>query len=72
MSTMSQENDANLAEQSEKSSPTKKKNTCKTVYCVDGKPVHLNLIDRLRIKLMSKHEKQAFLAEKLLKQEKKG
>lgn len=43
-----------------------------TVYYVDGKPVKLNWFDRLRIRFMSTYEKQAFLGEKLLKQERLG
>lgn len=46
-----------------------KKNPNTVVYHVDGKPVKLNLFDKMRIKLMSKHEQQAFLAAKLLEQE---
>lgn len=42
----------------------------KIVYQVDGKTVKLNWFDRLRMRLMSKYEKQAFLANKLLTQEK--
>lgn len=48
------------------------KTKTRTVYYVDGKPVRLNWFDRLRIRFMSLHEKQAFLAEKLLKQERRG
>lgn len=47
------------------------KTKTKTVYYVDGKAVKLNWFDRLRIRFMSTYEKQAFLAEKLLKQERK-
>lgn len=43
-----------------------------TVYYVDNKPVRLNWFDRIRIKFMSTYEKQAFLADKLLKQERKA
>lgn len=42
-----------------------------TVYYVDGKAINLNWFDRLRMRFMSAHERQAFLAEKLLKQERK-
>lgn len=42
----------------------------KVVYYVDGKPVKVNLFDRVRIKMMSDYERQAFLAAKLLEQEK--
>lgn len=48
------------------------KTKVRTVYYIDGKPVKLNWFDRLRIKFMSTYEKQAFLAEKLLKQERLG
>lgn len=44
----------------------------RTVYYVDGKPVKLNWFDKLRIRFMSTYEKQAFLAERLLRQEKKA
>lgn len=44
----------------------------RTVYYVDGKAVKLNWFDKLRIRFMSTHEKQAFLAEKLLRQERRG
>lgn len=43
-----------------------------TVYYVDGKAVKLNWFDKIRIKFMSTYEKQAFLAAKLLKQERRG
>lgn len=43
----------------------------KTIYYVDGKPVKLNWFDKLRLALMGRYEKQAFLAEKLLEQERK-
>lgn len=45
------------------------KTKTKTVYYVDGKAVNLNWFDKVRIRFMSTYEKQAFLAEKLLKQE---
>lgn len=48
------------------------KTKVRTVYYVDGKAVKLNWFDRLRIRFMSTYEKQAFLGEKLLKQERKG
>lgn len=48
------------------------KTKTRTVYYIDGKAVKLNWFDRLRIKLMSQYEKQAFLAEKLLQQERKA
>jgi hypothetical protein len=48
------------------------KTRTRTVYYVDGKPVKLNWFDKLRIRFMSTYEKQAFLAEKLLRQEKKA
>lgn len=48
------------------------KTRTRTVYYVDDKPVKLNWFDRLRIRFMSGYEKQAFLAGKLLKQEKKA
>ena len=48
------------------------KTRVRTIYYVDGKPVKLNWFDRLRIRFMSTYEKQAFLGEKLLKQERKG
>lgn len=48
------------------------KTKTRTVYYVDGKPVRLNWFDRLRVRFMSTYEKQAFLAEKLLKQERRG
>jgi len=44
----------------------------RTVYYVDDKPVKVNWFDRLRIRFMSAYEKQAFLAGKLLKQERKA
>jgi len=47
------------------------KTKTRTVYYVDGKAVRLNWFDRLRIRFMSTYEKQAFLAEKLLKQERR-
>lgn len=47
------------------------KTKTRTVYYIDGKAVKLNWFDRLRIKFMSTYEKQAFLAEKLLKQERR-
>lgn len=48
-----------------------KKTKIRTVYKVDGKIVKLNWFDRLRIRFMGPYEKQAFLAEKLLRQERK-
>lgn len=48
------------------------KTRTRTVYYVDGKPVKLNWWDKLRIRFMSAHEKQAFLAEKLLRQERRA
>lgn len=47
------------------------KTKTKTVYYVDGKAVKLNWFDKLRIRFMSTYEKQAFLADKLLKQERR-
>lgn len=41
------------------------------VYYVDGKPIHLNLFESIRVKFMSAYERQAFLAAKLLEQERK-
>lgn len=52
-------------------SPVVKTRT-RTVYYVDDKPVKLNWFDRLRIRFMSTYEKQAFLANKLLCQERKA
>lgn len=49
---------------------TKSKN--KTTYRVDGKIVYVSWFDKFRMSLMSRYEKQAFLAEKLLKQEKRN
>lgn len=43
----------------------------RTVYYVDGKPVSVSWWDRLRIRFMSTYEREAFLAAKLLKQERK-
>lgn len=48
-----------------------KKTKIRTVYKVDGKIVKLNWFDRLRLRFMGAYEKQAFLAEKLLVQERK-
>ena len=48
------------------------KTKTQTVYYVDGKAVKLNWFDRVRIRFMSTYEKQAFLAAKLLEQERKG
>lgn len=48
------------------------KTRTRTVYYVDGKAVKLNWFDKLRIRFMSVHEKQAFLAEKLLRQERRA
>lgn len=44
--------------------------TVTTTHYIDGKAVRLNFWDRIRIIFLSKIEKQAFLAQKLLKQEK--
>lgn len=49
----------------------REKTKTRTVYKVDGKIVKLNWFDRLRIRFMGPYEKQAFLAEKLLVQERK-
>lgn len=48
------------------------KTKTRVVHYVNGKAVRLNWFDRLRIRFMSVHEKQAFLAAKLLRQERKG
>lgn len=48
------------------------KTKTRTVYYVDGKAVKLNWFDRLRIRFMSTYEKQAFLGEKLLRQERRA
>lgn len=47
------------------------KTRTRTVYYVDGKAVKLNWFDKLRLRFMSTYEKQAFLAEKLLRQERR-
>lgn len=49
-----------------------KKTKIRTVYKVDGKIVKLNWFDRLRLRFMGPYERQAFLAEKLLRQERRG
>ncbi|KAG9509431.1 Galactose-1-phosphate uridylyltransferase, partial [Fragariocoptes setiger] len=51
------------------SSDNNKHTKSKTQYYVNGKLIKLSLFDRFRIRLMSRYERQAFLAEKLLKQE---
>lgn len=54
-----------------KGNPVVKTKT-RTVYYLDGKAVKLNWFDRFRLWFMGPHRKQAFLADKLLKQERRS